>query len=53
MKHPVFTGSGVAVITPFTNDGVDLPALERLVDHQISSGTDAIVVCGTRERPPP
>ncbi len=47
MKHPVFTGSGVAVITPFTNDGVDLPALERLVDHQISSGTDAIVVCGT------
>ena len=29
MKHPVFTGSGVAIITPFTNDGVDLAALQE------------------------
>ena len=27
MKQPVFTGSGVAIITPFTNDGVDYAAL--------------------------
>lgn len=47
MKQPVFTGSGVALITPFTNDGVDVPALKRLLDFQLENGTDAIVVCGT------
>lgn len=47
MKQPVFTGSGVAIITPFTNDGVDYPALSRLLDFQLENGTDAIIVCGT------
>lgn len=47
MKQPVFTGSGVAIITPFTNDGVDYPALARLLDFQLENGTDAIIVCGT------
>lgn len=47
MKQPVFTGSGVAIITPFTNDGVDYPALSRLLDFQLKNGTDAIIVCGT------
>ena len=47
MKQPVFTGSGVAIITPFTNDGVDHPALARLLDFQLENGTDAIIVCGT------
>ncbi|MDE7243821.1 MAG: 4-hydroxy-tetrahydrodipicolinate synthase [Oscillospiraceae bacterium] len=47
MKHPVFTGSGVAIITPFTKDGVDYPALKKLLDFQINNGTDAIIVCGT------
>lgn len=47
MKQPVFTGSGVAIITPFTNDGVDYPALSRLIDFQLENGTDAIIVCGT------
>ena len=47
MKQPVFTGSGVAIITPFTNDGVDYPALTRLLDFQLENGTDAIIVCGT------
>lgn len=47
MKQPVFTGSGVAIITPFTNDGVDYPALVRLLDFQLENGTDAIIVCGT------
>ena len=41
------TGSGVAIITPFTNDGVDYPALVRLLDFQLENGTDAIIVCGT------
>lgn len=47
MKQPVFTGSGVAIITPFTNDGIDYPALMRLLDFQLENGTDAIIVCGT------
>ena len=47
MKQPVFSGSGVAIITPFTNDGVDYPALVRLLDFQLENGTDAIIVCGT------
>jgi len=47
VKHPIFTGSGVAVITPFTHDGVDYPALKRLLDFQIENGTDAVIICGT------
>lgn len=47
MKQPVFTGSGVAIITPFTSDGVDYHALARLLDFQLENGTDAIIVCGT------
>ena len=47
MKQPVFTGSGVAIITPFTNDGIDYTAFRRLLDFQLENGTDAIIVCGT------
>ncbi len=47
MKQPVFSGSGAAIITPFTSDTVDYEALRRLLDFQLSSGTDAIIVCGT------
>ena len=47
MRKPLFTGSGVAVITPFTSETVDYAALRRLIDFQLQSGTDAIVVCGT------
>ena len=47
MKLPIFTGSGVALVTPFTSAGVDFPALKKLVDFQINNGTDAVIVCGT------
>ena len=47
MKQPVFTGSGVAIITPFTNDSVDYAALADLLEFQLQNGTDAIIVCGT------
>ena len=47
MRKPLFTGSGVAVITPFTSETVDYAALRRLIDFQLQSGTAAIVVCGT------
>ena len=43
----VFQGSAVAIITPFRNGTVDLTAFTRLIELQIASGTDAIVVCGT------
>lgn len=44
----VFTGSGVAIITPFKENGdVDFDALRSLLDFQIEGGTDAIVICGT------
>lgn len=47
MKEPIFTGSGVAIATPFTNDGVNFDALGKLLDFQLEGGTDAIIVCGT------
>ena len=47
MRKPLFTGSGVAIVTPFTNETVDLGALGRLLDFQMENGTDAVIVCGT------
>ncbi len=47
MKSPIFTGSAVAIITPFNRETVDLLALGRLLELQIAGHTDAIVVCGT------
>ena len=44
----MFTGSMVAMVTPMNTDGsVDWPALEKLVEHHIAQGTDAIVSVGT------
>lgn len=45
MKEPIFTGSGVAMITPFTHERLDLEALGLLLDSQMENGTDAVVVC--------
>lgn len=47
MKAPVFTGSGVAIVTPFTNDFVDFVKFGELIEQQIAAGTSAIIVCGT------
>ena len=43
----IFTGSAVALITPFHNGTVDYTALTRLIELQLTNGTDAIVVLGT------
>jgi len=43
----LFKGSGVAIVTPFNETGVDFKKLEELLEWQIKSGTDAIIVCGT------
>lgn len=51
MNQPLFRGSATALITPFENGKVDLPALRRLVEMQIEGGTAAIVSCGTTGEP--
>ena len=44
----VFTGAGVAIITPFKKDGsVDYDRFGQNIEEQIAGGTDAIIVCGT------
>lgn len=48
MSSVKLQGMGVALITPFRHDKtIDFPALERLVEHQIASGIDFLVVLGT------
>ncbi|MDD6795730.1 MAG: 4-hydroxy-tetrahydrodipicolinate synthase [Clostridiaceae bacterium] len=43
----IFEGSGVAIITPFTNEGINFKKLEELLNWHVEKGTDAIVICGT------
>lgn len=50
-KNTIFTGSATALITPFTQNGVDYDAFGRLIDFQIENGTDALVICGTTGEP--
>ncbi len=47
MKKPIFTGAGVAIVTPFENGKVNYEELGRLIDFQIENSTDAIIICGT------
>ena len=47
MKKTLFTGSAVAIVTPFNEQGVDYQTLSELLEFQVKNGTDAIVVCGT------
>ena len=43
----IFKGSGVAIVTPFNERGVDFKKLEELIEWHINCKTDAIIVCGT------
>ncbi len=47
MARPIFEGSGVAVVTPFTSTGVDYAKLEKLVEFHIKNKSDAIIICGS------
>lgn len=48
MKPVVFTGAGVAIITPFDEKGnIDFESFGTIIDDQIENGTDSIIVCGT------
>ncbi len=44
----IFTGAGVAIVTPFKENGeVNFEKLGELIDFQLSNGTDSIIICGT------
>ncbi len=47
MKKPIFRGAGVAIITPYTEDGINFDELGRIIDDQIKNHTDAIIITGT------
>lgn len=48
MSKTLFTGAGVAIVTPFAEDGsVNFEALGNLIEMQIKNETDAIIICGT------
>ncbi|MBC2581457.1 4-hydroxy-tetrahydrodipicolinate synthase [Clostridium sp. DJ247] len=43
----LFEGSGVALITPYKDNGIDYDKLGELIDWQIENNTDSIIICGT------
>jgi len=51
MKKIIFEGSGVALITPFTDTGVNYEVLEELLEFHIENETDAVIICGTTGEP--
>ncbi len=46
-KKTLFTGAGTALITPFTEDGVNYEALGEIIEFQIENSVDALIICGT------
>lgn len=42
-----FTGSGVAIVTPFDGEKTNYDVLGELIEWHIAKGTDAIIICGT------
>ena len=47
LKPSIFTGAATAIITPFKNGKIDYDAFGKLIDAQIASGIDALVIAGT------
>ena len=47
MKKIIFKGCGTAIVTPFTENGVNFEEFERLIESQIANKVDSIIVCGT------
>ncbi len=53
MSNPVFTGAGVALVTPFHKDGsINYDKLQELIEFQIQNNTDAIIIAGTTGEAP-
>ena len=48
MSKPVFVGAGVAIVTPFFENGdVNFKELERMIEFEIENGIDSIIICGS------
>lgn len=47
MKKVIFVGCGTAIVTPFTDDGVNYEEFRKLLENQVENNIDAIIVCGT------
>lgn len=47
----LFKGSGVAMVTPFDENGVNYSAVDKLIEHIISGNSGALFVCGTTGEP--
>lgn len=47
MKKVIFKGCGTALVTPFTNDGINFEELRKLIEFQILEGVDSLIICGT------
>ena len=45
--NTIFEGAATALVTPLTQEGIDYTAFGKLIDWQIDSGIDALVICGT------
>ena len=49
MKNTIFTGAGIAIITPMNADGsINYQGLGDLIENQIANGTDAIIIWNDR-----
>ena len=47
MKKIIFKGCGTAIVTPFTDNGVNFEEFKKLIEFQIANHADGIIVCGT------
>ena len=47
MKKIIFKGCGTAIVTPFTDNGVNFEEFKKLIEFQIANHADSIIVCGT------
>jgi 4-hydroxy-tetrahydrodipicolinate synthase len=52
MNKTIFKGTSTALITPFTQVGIDYDALGKLIDYQIDNGIDALTILGTTGETP-
>ncbi len=43
----IFEGAGVAIVTPFTDNGIDFPKLEKLIEFEIANKIDSLIICGS------
>lgn len=50
MKKIIFKGCGTAIVTPFTDDGVNFEEFKKMLEFQVDQGADSVIVCGTTRR---